>query len=407
MALSHRLVFKESFLSLNNLPSMQNGALKSIYVLSVVGVAVSWGLFFFVSALTALAVLTGVVVFCVFVYTKTLDETEEIYPNHVPLVQGVRADESNIKKASEELSASLSTCDSNLSSIKSTQDDAVETLSHAFSSLKALVAQQTQCIDALLSVDATQTQSYSDRMRNFAQETDGTLTQFIDSTEQMSSSTKHLMDQVQTIQQAMPTVINALSGIDDIAAQTNLLALNAAIEAARAGEAGRGFAVVADEVRALSTRSTQFSDVIKTQVENIRSLVDKLTNTAEFVASQDISQVVNAKAHISEQLAEIIRKAEADLITTKQIEDIGSQLDDSINTAIRGMQFGDINGQHIQYTQDMLKFILEQLATLNANNTESFVRALNEYQKGLAQKGKNDHNPVSATSMDAGEVELF
>jgi len=405
--LSHRLVFKESFLSLNNLPSMQNGALKSIYVLSVVGVAVSWGLFFFVSALTALAVLTGVVVFCVFVYTKTLDGTEEIYPNHAPLVQGARADESNIKKVSEELSHSLSTCDTNLSSIKSTQDDAVETLSNAFSSLKALVAQQTQCIDALLSVDSSQTQSYSERMRTFAQETDGTLTQFIDSTEQMSSSTKYLMEQVQTIQQAMPTVIDALSGIDDIAAQTNLLALNAAIEAARAGEAGRGFAVVADEVRALSTRSTQFSDVIKTQVENIRSLVDKLTDTAEFVASQDISQVVNAKSHISDQLAEIIKKAEADLVTTKQIEDIGSQLDESINAAIRGMQFGDINGQHIQYTQDMITFILEQLATLNANNIDSFINALNEYQKGLAEKGKNDHNPVSATSMDAGEVELF
>ncbi|GMM71500.1 methyl-accepting chemotaxis protein [Alteromonas gracilis] len=394
-------------MSLNNLPPTQQGALKRIYVVSGVGVAASWALFFFVSSLTALAVLTGVVVFSVFVYAKSMEENEEIYPDSEPLAQRESMGGTDIKKASEELSASLSTCDSNLSSIKSTQDDAVETLSNAFSSLKALVAQQIQCIDALLSVDSTQTQSYSERMRTFAQETDGTLTQFIDSTEQMSSSTKHLMDQVQTIQQAMPTVIDALSGIDDIAAQTNLLALNAAIEAARAGEAGRGFAVVADEVRALSTRSTQFSDVIKTQVENIRSLVDKLTDTAEFVASQDISQVVNAKAHISDQLAEIIRKAEADLITTKQIEDIGSQLDDSINTAIRGMQFGDINGQHIQYTQDMLKFILEQLATLNATNIESFVRALNEYQKGLAQKGKNDHNPVSATSMDAGEVELF
>ena len=394
-------------MSLNNLPPTQQGTLKSIYVVSGVGVAASWALFFFVSSLTALAVLTGVVVFSVFVYAKSMEENEEIYPDSEPLAQRESMGGTDIKKASEELSASLSTCDSNLSSIKSTQDDAVETLSNAFSSLKALVAQQIQCIDALLSVDSTQTQSYSERMRTFAQETDGTLTQFIDSTEQMSSSTKHLMDQVQTIQQAMPTVIDALSGIDDIAAQTNLLALNAAIEAARAGEAGRGFAVVADEVRALSTRSTQFSDVIKTQVENIRSLVDKLTDTAEFVASQDISQVVNAKAHISDQLAEIIRKAEADLITTKQIEDIGSQLDDSINTAIRGMQFGDINGQHIQYTQDMLKFILEQLATLNATNIESFVRALNEYQKGLAQKGKNDHNPVSATSMDAGEVELF
>lgn len=394
-------------MSINNLPSTQQGALKSIYVLCGVGIAASWALFFFVSGVTALVVLTGIVIISAVVSAKGTGDVEEIYANNENLAQGLQADSTEIKKASDELALSLSTCDTNLSSIKSTQDDAVETLSNAFSSLKALVAQQIQCIDALLSVDSTQTQSYSERMRTFAQETDGTLTQFIDSTEQMSSSTKHLMEQVQTIQQAMPTVIDALSGIDDIAAQTNLLALNAAIEAARAGEAGRGFAVVADEVRALSTRSTQFSDVIKTQVENIRSLVDKLTDTAEFVASQDISQVVNAKSHISDQLAEIIRKAEADLVTTKQIEDIGSQLDESINAAIRGMQFGDINGQHIQYTQDMISFIKEQLATLDTSNIERFVSALNEYQKGLAAKGKNDHNPVSATSMDAGEVELF
>ncbi|MDC8829422.1 methyl-accepting chemotaxis protein [Alteromonas sp. chi3] len=217
-----------------------------------------------------------------------------------------------------------------------------------------------------------------------------------------------ILEQITAINDTVPSVIKALKDIDGIAAQTNLLALNAAIEAARAGEHGRGFAVVADEVRSLSSRSAQFSESIQTQINGINQKISSLSERIGELAAYDVSYVIEAKKDINHALQGIIVKAEQDQKVTSGLQNLSGELDTALNNATRGLQFGDINRQYMEYTISVVSLLKMHLTDLqDPSQQRDIINNPEAFQQKIQSQWADLHNPVSSSSVDAGDIELF
>lgn len=150
--------------------------------------------------------------------------------------------------------------------------------------------------------------------------------------------THQVIEEIQQLKEASKSIGNIIEAINEIASQTNLLSLNASIEAARAGDAGRGFAVVASEIRKLADQSVSFAGEIQKIVEGINSKTNDTVNIAkkaEDVVAVQVESLDNATQvfnDIQSQFNELMGHLEGITLQIDQIADSKVKTIDAISS---------------------------------------------------------------------------
>ncbi|WP_061239059.1 methyl-accepting chemotaxis protein [Ectopseudomonas composti] len=182
----------------------------------------------------------------------------------------------------------------------------------------------------------------------------------IHSIRQLAQEVESASDTIQTLEQETANIGAVLAVIKGIADQTNLLALNAAIEAARAGEQGRGFAVVADEVRALAARTQESTKDIQQMIERLQAGVQnavKATHSGSARARQSVEQAAgvdqalsvtgDSVQRINDMAAQIATACEEQSSVTEEIARNISDIRDLSNEAAQTSEQSTLASQHL------------------------------------------------------------
>ena len=334
-----------------------------------------------------------------------------------PDEEGLSALEAVLRECALSFRAQHEAIRSEVGRVQSMLSDAILTLTTSFNGIIAATQAQEAIAVSLVKDDddAESGASFDEFIKN----TSDVMQKVVDNVIMNSKLGMELVELTDRISKRAADVESILGEIAGIAKQTNLLALNAAIEAARAGEAGRGFAVVADEVRDLSTRTSQFSQQIAVVMKSMREGVSGAEDAIERLASTDMNFALESKQQVEQVLTSMEglnqQRGKAILL----LGQYAHTMDDEVGRAVTALQFQDMVSQliaHVDKRTAALSAFMDELDVLSngiqrtaaSGNAEALQKTASDIRQHLAGfEERLGGSPVSQKEMSHGDIDLF
>ena len=231
--------------------------------------------------------------------------------------------------------------------IKQTEQ-AANTIASSFEAVinKATI-QARQAMELLEGTQGATSDGTPQSLKDFIQVSDERLNKMADEVVRVADLSVNMVRELDGVQTRTQAIDGFLLDVEKLADQTSLLALNADIEAARVGEHGRGFSVVAQEVRRLSQRSHEFSDRIRQHLKEVRSGLSRTYGNMRTLSAADMEHALTIKEDVISLTRSLEGKNREVAETVSRINEISKEIAQDVRNVVISLQFHDITSQKL------------------------------------------------------------
>jgi len=319
----------------------------------------------------------------------------------------------------ETTSSSIEEMAASIQQVAHSADDLSEAVSQSSASIEEMAAAIRQ-----VALNVREAETVAEQSTGVAHEGRQAVAQTISGMERITSVMTEVVTVIEGLGQRSAEIGEIVEVIDDIAEQTNLLALNAAIEAARAGEHGRGFAVVADEVRKLAERSSKATGEIAKLIQGIQKETEKAISSTQHgekairegtelanAAGTTIGQMVSSSDRVSTLMGQIALSADEQTKAAAQITQAMERMNTLTGQVAMATREQAKGSEQIVAAIDTMNQMTRQVTTATATQKEGgeeVIRAVDRIQQAVHASGQStDAIATSASDLAARAQELL